>query len=195
MRQLFKFVLKVLVAAALDLLIVVSVSYGAFRVYDEYKNGTDRKIHELYKELVTQTGQVQDAVPLLIIDDDTQDNAYNDGTKVVIFTGLIKKHSWDSIALILGHEIAHGMLGHFNVPQPVPQNIDHTGMGKNDFDAVLESVADKLGAIYMMKAGYNVCKAREVFKEWKKEGGNYLGLNHPDYDYRYAELNVNCGGE
>ena len=57
---------------------------------------------------------------------------------------------------------------------------------------VLEANADKLGAVYMIKAGFDICKGREIFKRWKIEGGNKLNSYHPSYSYRYDELNIGC---
>jgi hypothetical protein len=44
-----------------------------------------------------------------------------------------------------------------------------------------------------MKAGYDVCKAREIWKRIRLENGNYQGADHPDFNYLYDELNINCG--
>lgn len=49
-----------------------------------------------------------------------------------------------------------------------------------------------MGAVYMMKAGYDVCKGRELFKHWLDARGDYLDGDHPNYAYRYNELNINC---
>lgn len=140
------------------------------------------KVLAMYNEILAQTGQGQDALPLFIVNEDI-DNAYNDGTKVVIYRGLIDHtKSWDEVALVLGHEVAHGMLGHLhNFP-------DRDG----NQTAVLEGNADKMGAVYIMKAGYDICSGREIFLRWKKQNGNALGQDHPDYSYRYDELNINC---
>ena len=152
----------------------------------------DDRIRLIYKQLVAASGQSQDALPLYI-NDELIDNAYNDGSRIVIYRGLINHaESYDEIALVLGHEIAHGMLGHLNQNMPIPEQIPHDGMGDSDMIAVLEANADKMGAFYMMKIGYNVCEGRKLFKYWKQENGNALGENHPDYSYRYDELNVGC---
>lgn len=180
---------KVLFAILLYVILLVVLVH----IYEEYMYGTSNKVHAMYDKIAAQTGQAQDVLPLYIVEDDT-DNAFNDGTKIVMYTGLIKRHSWDSIALVLGHEIAHGTLAHLNETPPFNDGHDEDGSGFNDHIAVLEANADKLGAVYMMKAGYNICKGREVYMEWRAEKGNHLGMTHPDYSYRYDELNINCGG-
>ncbi len=139
-------------------------------------------IQDIYSQVIVATGQTQDALPLEISDNPTV-NAYNDGTRIVIFQGLINyTKSDDEIALVLGHEIAHGTLHHLKE------------LNTNDVNKVaeLEANADKMGAVYMMKAGYNVCKGREFFHRLLQSYGNALGQNHPDFSYRYDELNVQC---
>jgi predicted Zn-dependent protease len=160
--------------------------FGSIGVYYQYftQEAQDRKIKEIYNKLIVNTGQSQDALKL-VISEELIDNAYNDGKKIVIYRGLINNaESWDEVALVLGHEIAHGMLGHLS-------NWPETSTASEI--SVLEANADKMGAVYMMKAGYDVCKGRNIYKRWKEESGNALGQDHPENSYRYDELNINCG--
>lgn len=181
MRKLLDFGYKAILAILLDALIVV-LAADIYLVYFS-EIARDKKVQEIYESLLAQTGQTQDALPLEIVDEPIN-NAYNDGSKVVIYTGLINNtHSWDEVALVLGHEIAHGMLWHLKMP------LNDLTEGQV---ATLEGNADKMGAVYMMKAGYDVCKGRELFKYWKEKNGNALDQNHPDNSYRYDELNINC---
>lgn len=190
---MIKFLYNLLLNVLLLSVIALAVAGISFIVWVQNFSqfAQDEKIRSIYKELVVASGQVQNALPLSIVDEDI-DNAYNDGTKIVIYTGLVKHTSnWDEVALVLGHEIAHGMLGHL-LEQPPFMTVP--GMGDNDEIAVLEANADKMGAFYMMKAGYNICAGRELYRYWQHNNGNYIGLDHPTYSYRYDELNVNCGG-
>lgn len=140
-------------------------------------------IRQIYAKLWAQTGQIKDKLPL-VIEKNNQENAYNDGTKIVIFTGMIDTaKSDDEIALILGHEIAHGNLWHLKMGLKILTD---------EQLSELEANADKMGAVYMMKAGYDVCAGREMFKRWQKQG-DYVSADHPNHAYRYAELNINCG--
>lgn len=166
------------------LLDVAIVSIGACIWYENFsQNAEDEKIRQIYHQIIVNTGQSQDALPL-VIDDSMIENAYNDGTKIVIYRGLINQAgSWDEIALVLSHEVAHGMLGHLKLPL---QDLTDNEV------SVLEANADKMGALYMIKSGYNICKGRELFRYWKEQNGNSLGQNHPDYSYRYDELNIRC---
>lgn len=181
MKKILDFVSNLILAISLDLLIllIIAVSYLEF-----FSQGAqDEKVRSIYAKIVAASGQAQDALPL-VISDEMIDNAYNDGNRIVIYRGLINHcKSWDEVALILGHEAAHGNLYHLRM------DLDKMPPG---IIATLEGNADKMGAVYMMKAGYDVCKGREVMKRWKEENGNALGQNHPDFSYRYDELNINC---
>lgn len=165
-------------AGVLIILLIISFYEENFSQWAQ-----DRKVRAIYAQIIANTGQIQDTMPL-VISEELVDNAYNDGEKIVIYRGLINHaHSWDEVALVLAHEVAHGMLWHLK-------------MNAEGFTAyqisVLEGNADKMGAVYMMKAGYDVCKGRELFKYWREEKGNALGQSHPDFSYRYDELNINC---
>lgn len=145
-----------------------------------------RKIFEMYAQLWIQSGQTQEKIPLEIVDSPVI-NAYNDGNKIVLYTGLINStSSMDEIALVLGHEIAHGNLWHLRM-------LSQWNVATSDGEvSVLEANADKMGAVYMMKAGYDICKGREWFKTMLNNNGDYQGGNHPGYAYRYSELNIGC---
>lgn len=167
------------------LLIIVSSVWvcGGADTIIENKKITNQQVFDVYRKIVAATGQTQDALPLKI-DSGDDDNAYNNGAVIVIYRGLIDRaKSVDEIALVLGHEVAHGMLGHLG-----KLNTDD-----KDEVTVLEGNADKMGAVYMMKAGYDVCKGRMLYTRWLKEGGEALNQNHPPDAYRWAELNIGCG--
>jgi Zn-dependent protease with chaperone function len=109
-------------------------------------------------------------------------NAYNTGSEIVIYQGLIDNcKNDDELALVIGHEIAHSTLSHFELSD-----------GDPILQTALEAQADKMGAYYIMRAGYDVCKAREFWLRSIKENGDYPGGDHPTLAYRFSELNVNC---
>lgn len=142
----------------------------------------DEHVREIYNKLWTKTGLSTERLPLSIVDENVI-NAYNDGTKIVIYRGLVNStKSWDEVALVLGHEIAHSTLRHLAISE----------FRSPDEIVVAESNADKMGAIYMMRAGYDVCKGREIMGRWLKDNGDYLNGDHPTYSYRYEQLNINC---
>lgn len=179
-----KFIGTLIAAILLDTIIVLGLAMAAVYYQLNYsREAKMERVKAIYAKLIAQTGQVQDALPL-VIQDNRQINAYNNGEVVVIFTGIIDyTKNDDEIALILGHEIAHGMLRH----------IAYKGFGSSVLEvSVAEGNADKLGAVYALKSGYDVCKARDIWLRMGEEDGNYQGGNHPTAAYRYAELNFNC---
>lgn len=159
------------------------ISFAPGVVQESPQDITDEQVIEVYHKLIVVTGQTQNALPFKIQNSPVV-NAFNDGQMIVMFRGIIDDtKNLDEIALILGHEIAHGMLQHLGkLNSEDPREI-----------AVLEANADKYGAILMMRAGYDVCKARDLFKRWSHAWGNSLNGDHPANSYRWAELNVNCG--
>lgn len=193
LKQVSRWFIKLISKLALAIVLAYLIFIASLHIYVYYisEYGINIQVRQLYYNLVTQTGQSQDALPLIIRDDD-EDNAWNNGMFITITSGLIRRHNWDEIALVLGHEIAHGMLAHLNKKIPIPTYTNHEGQGDNDLVSTLEANADKLGAVYMMKAGYDVCNARKVFLGWKERSGNSLGQAHPDFSYRFDELNINC---
>lgn len=151
-RKLFWFVAKTLAAVVLNFILFLIFLYSYLFHYSDY--GMKEKTQRIYNHLSSQTGQSQNKLPLRIVDSNI-DNAYNNGYEIVIYTGLIRNsETWDEVALVLEHEIAHGTLGHLNQSMPVPEQNPDLGMGINDHIAILEANADKLAAVYMMKAGY-----------------------------------------
>lgn len=179
-----KFLRKLALAVVLDILIVWAMCY--IYITQLSQEAMEKRIYDIYDQVWATTGLATEKIPLQIVDSPVI-NAYNDGMKIVIYTGLIKhvKNSHE-LALVIGHEIAHGTLWHLKMMREL-------GVSLTDNDvSVLESNADKMGAIYIMKAGYDICKAREWFKTLLSTNGDYLGGDHPTYSYRYTQLNINC---
>jgi len=180
MKEFIRFILRGILAVSVSMIVVVGIMYIHLEHFSTMAR--DKRVHKMYENILAKSGQAQDGLPLYIAVG-TEENAYNDGKQVVIYTGLLDSLNDDEIAFVLGHEIAHGMLEHLGKLQA----------NSAEESAVHEANADKLGAVYALKAGYDVCKGREVFKHWENERGNALGQTHPDYAYRYSELNINCG--
>ena len=145
---------------------------------------TDAEVRAIYARIVASTGQTQDAVPLEILNDPTI-NAYTDGDTVYIYRGIINYAADDDeIALILGHEVAHNMLRHTKFDQFHVSTLEVSESEAN---------ADKMGAFYMMRAGYDICTARNIWKRFRNDYGDSQGEDHPTASYRYAQLNIGCG--
>lgn len=182
MKQLLNRLGRSILRISLMVMLGMSLLWASLEVYEKNfaQDAIEEKVRAIYEEMWRQTGQIQDKLPLEIVRN-SQINAYNDGKKIVIYTGLIDyAESWDEIALVLGHEIAHGTLYHLTM------NVEETKI------MVLEANADKMGAVYVMKAGYDVCEGREFFKRLLQNNGDYLGGDHPGFAYRYSELNIGC---
>lgn len=149
--------------------------------YSEFSQ--HERIKNIFHKLVVQTGQSQNT-PEFIILPSPEINAYTNGAQVVLFQGMIDfSQSDDEIALVLGHELAHVMLRHTSIEAHHNSDVE---------TQVSEANADKLGAFYALKAGYSVCDGREMWKRMGETNGDYLGYDHPNYAYRYEQLNVNC---
>lgn len=145
-----------------------------------------QRVARLYHAIVVQTG-LSNLIPPIRVVDSPVINAYNSGSEIVIYTGIIKATvNDDELAMIIAHEISHTTLFHFALMEAYAKNWNA------DSQALLESDADKMGAFYALKAGYNVCLGREIWKRLKSIDGDYLGEDHPDMAYRYDQLNVNC---
>lgn len=168
---------KILIIGALSL--TLALPTNSTPVYAP----SDKEIMEVYNKLVAATGEIN-MVPPLQISDSGIVNAYATKEAVILNRGLIKTlKNADELALVLGHELAHETLNHVN---SIEDGSPWFVVGR------AEAQADKLGAYYMMRAGYDICKGRELYLSWMKEG-DYLYDDHPNYSYRYTQLNVNCG--
>ena len=173
----------------LSFCLMAAVVYSAAIFYNSYykvevlsKQVRYDHIQEMYLKLVAATGRYNDVPPLIIVDEPVV-NAYASPDKIVLYQGIIDfSKNDDEIALILGHEIAHVLLSH----------LDKLSAKTTEEQQVLESMADKMGAYYMMRIGYDVCKGREIWKRFELSDGDKLGGSHPSDAYRYNQLNVQC---
>lgn len=170
---------------SIGVVVGVIIIVGGFLTYDRYFSleARDNHIRAIFKKLTTKTGQIQDT-PHLIIEENGAINAYTDGVKVVLFRGMVDyAKNDDEIALVLAHELAHVMLRHVVFPEFQANELE---------TSIAEANADKMGALYMIKAGFSVCTGREIWKRFSQDAGNYQGRDHPTHSYRYDELNVQC---
>ena len=142
----------------------------------------EQRVREIYSQIIVASGQSNKWLPL-IIDESNVDNAYATQDRIVIYKGLINKSSWDGIAFVLGHEYAHNLLWHTRIEDKYY---------RGEFAQTAESMADQVGAFLMMKAGYDICKARDEWRELQENQGDYIGGTHMTYGYRKDLLNINC---
>jgi hypothetical protein len=81
---------------------------------------------------------------------DSRINAIADGNFMLFFTGFLRHFPDDDhLALVVGHELAHNILGHVG----------------RDGGPELEAEADYMGAYLAARAGYDVRDAEAVFRE------------------------------
>lgn len=110
--------------------------------------------------------------PQLYIDlNNNEVNAYTDGKKVVLFKGILDiSDNEDEIALVEGHELSHWLLHH------------KMSNWKNEY------AADSLGAKMMTKAGYDICKGKQLFKKFPAGSDK----THPSPANRYKRIGSSC---
>jgi predicted Zn-dependent protease len=179
MSLLYRVVRDTVVGAVVGLVIVYGVVVSNLPKYKI----TNDEVKSLYNKLLAQTGQSQDRLPLEIVESNVV-NAYTDGKKVYVYRGILDYvDNEDQLALVLSHEIAHNMLRHLANKNFMSSSLEVS---------IAEANADKLGAYYLMKAGYSLCQAREIWKKFQAEEGDYLGGDHPTYIYRYSQLDMGC---
>ena len=123
------------------------------------------QVRDVYIKLVKANGIHQ--VPKLIFSKSSEVNAETNGWQIKVNTGMLRNfRSPHEVALVLGHELAHGTLRH------------------NGSTIRNEYAADKLGARYARNTGYNICIGAKVLKRF----GNKASKTHPAGTDRYKRL-------
>lgn len=170
--ELIKFLLSGLV-----LLIVSGLCYVSpvLNNYNRYVVTvvTLKDAQEIYKNLNFYTGfTFAGSLPLRIIEN-KEINAYTDGKEVVLYSGMLSYvKSEDELAAVLAHEIAHAVLEHVYTKMMFEQS-------------VLEGNADKFAVYLMLRAGYDICQAKNLWINLRNDGGDYeYNSDHPNYSYR-----------
>jgi hypothetical protein len=136
------------------------------------------------------------AIPVVYVAKE-ETNAFTDGEKIVIQTGIVEVARTDAqLALIIGHELAHANLGHIE-KQTINRLIGEasglaidggfalggisTGgafrrefakLGQLAYSVGFEREADYVGSYYAARAGYDLAGTEEVWRE--------MGLKHPE---------------
>lgn len=117
----------------------------------------------------------------------TQFNAFANRGYAVVTTNLLRfLKSDDELAVILGHEMAHVILGHAEVleAQGVPGGLLR-GLGKNARRIrATEEEADRLGLQLTMDAGYDARVALAFWRRYSARVGPRLFATHPSLKVR-----------
>ena len=124
-------------------------------------------------------------------------NAFATAPKCVPYIGIthglisdIIQYQPDRIAFVLGHELSHLLLGHVPCSDTPPE----TGLVQNAFTRQQEYDADKNGMMLALRAGYSAHEALMSFRIMDEKlgysGFEALGVNHPSFKERLAELDT-----
>jgi predicted Zn-dependent protease len=142
-------------------------------------------------------------------------NAYTDTKKIVIYSSFLRvARTDDQLATIVGHELAHENMGHY---QKKLQNsllgefsgalvdsgfllggiytgrafTDYMGVvGARAFSVGFEREADYVGAYYAARAGYDVAGAEELWAAVGLENPNSIrkATTHPTSPVRFLQM-------
>lgn len=148
---------------------------------------TREQVLEIYRKISLNSGSQKN--PMLIVSYDKGINAYFDGTKIVVFTGLMEAvRNEDELAMVIAHELAHAMQHHV-----WQGGFPDIGLDSRE----VEANADRMGAFLMMRAGFDICKGRKVFEVFRdKMGEDPTAPSHPIPSYRIHLLKMAwCRGE
>lgn len=170
--------------------LIISLGAGKY-YYDNYYGLFSVKLSEaplkyqiIYRRLVLASNQTNRSVPLYVIEDKWSDyviNAFATSNAIYITKGYMKllDNYPDQIAFVLGHELAHVLLGHTEY-----KLWDTSRYSQSE----LELNADTYGAMLLMKAGFDVCKANQDHLNILSMFGNSVDSDHPTNILRYYNL-------
>lgn len=181
----------------LTLAVSLGISYGLWKTweynYDKLVSQVEGarpsdSILLIWSNLAKVT-DVTDRVPPIMMWANIQSlmtvNAFTTGQGIYVTYVLDNVLNDDEKALVIGHEIAHGILHHTD---------SSFQLFVDSYSNENELMADNLGATWAHKAGYDVCKGREVFKKFYDWSGNSLNGSHPPNLMRYENLEHYCTG-
>jgi hypothetical protein len=146
-----------------------------------------------------------------------QINAFADGRRVVLTTGLMRFARSDSeLAVVFGHELSHNTLGHLRRTRATTIVGSIGGMaadlalgvigiptfgvfsrlggtaGRRAFSVKFEKQADYVGLYFAALAGYSLQSAPDIWRrlalEKPNRGGRGLGRTHPSYAERLSAM-------
>ncbi len=166
-----------ILSLVLLLLILVSLGIG-YPSLDGDKIGenglTKQDVVEVYNTLQKYTG-LPGGIPHLVIEDNPVINAWITPEALTITTGMLHfVHNKDELAAVVGHEMGHFMLQHFEL---------------GGDSRIHEANADKFGTYLVLRAGYDVCGGQELWKRLDDTYGDpIITDSHPSHAQRAWEL-------
>ncbi len=144
-------------------------------------------IHKMFKKMTKDLPKEYTYKLRLVILNSPTMNAWvaQDG-QVTITTAFISfmNHDEGEIASVIGHEIAHYMLGHH-------------GMDARNKELTLspwkELMADDLGLMLALGSGYNACNGQRLWERLKEKYGDTMAPgSHPPHMYRAWNIKRLC---
>ncbi len=166
-------------------LLLIGLLGVSLEVYCNDKSPVLNTLHPkaVFERLAIYSGSQR--IHPLVIEASPIMNAWTNGTYITITTGLLSiMKNDDEVALVLAHEIAHDLA--YDVPHIILLK-DLNPMNSNENEAN----ADKLGAFIMMRAGFDICKGKEIMKTFRENfGDDAVDIGHPSNAFRLDQLNL-----
>lgn len=145
--------------------------------------------------------------PTMVVSDDTV-NAYADGDKIMITTGMLRFAQTDEeLATVIGHELAHNQMGHLKKQSgnrligaiigavvTVATGVDVTNtfaeVGGGAYSQDFESEADYVGIYHTARAGYDIRNSPNFWRRMGIEHPKAIahGTSHPSTANRFVAL-------
>lgn len=110
-------------------------------------------------------------------------NAYADGKNIIATYGIMNLFQKDEdLAVVLGHELAHNILGHVRK--------DQSGKTIKTATPETESEADAVGLYFTARAGFSIENAPNVWRRLAAQNPAYIkgGPVHPSSASRFVEM-------
>ena len=137
-------------------------------------------------------------------------NAFADGVNVFVTTGMMRFATDGELAFIVGHELAHNVLGHIDATRTNSligallggviegltgaYGMTDTGAARGGlaFSQDFEAEADYLGLYLHARAGYDIDAAKEIWRKLAIESPANIdfALTHPTTAERFVALDV-----
>lgn len=184
LKQGFRLLLTILLYS----LVIVIYSGAFYYLYKpEPKIKLDKPldiVQEVYYNLGKETGRWDELPPVYMIPNSYDEiNAFASDKYTLVTYGLVygTDRNKDMIAVLIGHEIAHFLLGH------VYNRVKETD-GKTQ--RIRELEADQLGAFLVMRSGYNICEGVKLWAKLYESVGDLVEEEHPPNSMRYNMLKM-----
>lgn len=178
--------LVLLVVGAITLFLMLDIYHATNYVPPQYPSRpVPDSVAEIYRNIKLATDQSAKVPPIYQLNTFESyfvPNAFTNGHAIYMTYNLmyVLRNNPDALALIIGHEVAHGLLHHAKWYNQYTR----------DSSATDEVLADGYGAFLAAKAGYDVCKGARFFLYLKNVYGDNLDTSHPSDIYRYHHLQM-----